>query len=270
MTDKPNTNPRQAAIEPTDDATSALPFFGSDEPAAINTEETALDTVSAADFAKMLKDAMASELDGLGTIQLPRIKIPSGGGIAFEIPSADPESPDISKTVTGTIILHHPINRLYLKGLDSKAAGEDDKAPDCYSNDGKTGEPVDMDAASAECYGGDCAACAMNQFGTARGGGKGKACSNRHRLLLLAEGQMFPWVVDVTPTSLKKFKEYVSTQLLTNHRPTWAMVTEIGLKKVQGAQADYAEMQFRTTKLLDPQNALAAKKKGESYRDAGV
>ena len=34
------------------------------------------------------------ELDGLGPIPFDTVKVPSGGGIAFEVPSDDPESPD--------------------------------------------------------------------------------------------------------------------------------------------------------------------------------
>jgi len=33
-----------------------------------------------------LKEAVAEELDGLGTIPFERAKIPSGGGLAFELP----------------------------------------------------------------------------------------------------------------------------------------------------------------------------------------
>ena len=37
---------------------------------------------------------MAEELDGLGQIPFDVIKIPSGGGLVFELPGADPEHPD--------------------------------------------------------------------------------------------------------------------------------------------------------------------------------
>ena len=33
-----------------------------------------------------LKEAVAEELDGLGTLPFERAKIPSGGGLAFELP----------------------------------------------------------------------------------------------------------------------------------------------------------------------------------------
>ena len=36
-----------------------------------------------------LAEAIAEEMDGLGTVPFDRVKIPSGGGLAFEIPGED-------------------------------------------------------------------------------------------------------------------------------------------------------------------------------------
>ena len=186
-----------------------------------------------------------------------------GGGIAFETPSGDPESPNVSKSIVGTIVAHHAINRYYILGMDESETKNN--PPDCYSNDGAVGIP----AVEGQGYGGMCADCPLNVFGSGSNG-VGKACSNRHRLLFLADGQIFPWIVDVTPTSLKKFREYAGAQLISFHRPPWALVTEISLSKVKGPKADYAEMQFRTTKQLDPMDALAMKAKGEQYTATGL
>ena len=38
------------------------------------------------------------ELDGLGSIPFDVVKIPSGGGVAFEVPGDDPDNPDDSGT----------------------------------------------------------------------------------------------------------------------------------------------------------------------------
>lgn len=48
------------------------------------------------------------ELDGLGPIPFDTVKVPSGGGIAFEVPSDDPESPDSEKSLVGVIVYHLP------------------------------------------------------------------------------------------------------------------------------------------------------------------
>ena len=59
-----------------------------------------------------LGDFFADELDGL-TPSFERIKIPAGGGLAFEVPGNDPESPDSVKEFKAVILYHHPINCYY-------------------------------------------------------------------------------------------------------------------------------------------------------------
>ena len=53
--------------------------------------------------------AMAEEMEGL-QLSFPRVKIPSGGGLAFEVPGDDPENPDTEKEIIGVIVDHHPVN----------------------------------------------------------------------------------------------------------------------------------------------------------------
>ena len=43
-------------------------------------------------------EEISEELDG-ATPRYSQVKIPSGGGIAFEVPGEDPESPDIKKDI---------------------------------------------------------------------------------------------------------------------------------------------------------------------------
>ena len=62
-----------------------------------------------------IADIMAEELDGLGEIPFDRVKIPSGGGVAFEIPGDDPDSPDLAKEIAGIVIDHHPVNAPLLR-----------------------------------------------------------------------------------------------------------------------------------------------------------
>ena len=44
-----------------------------------------------------LADVMCAEMDGLSAA-FERVKIPSGGGVMFEIPGENPEEPDTVKT----------------------------------------------------------------------------------------------------------------------------------------------------------------------------
>lgn len=55
--------------------------------------------------------------------------------------------------------------------------------------------------------------CPMNAWGSDKQGGKGKACKNTRRLLIVpidATEETQPWVISVPPTGLKHFDKYVN------------------------------------------------------------
>ena len=123
------------------------------------------------------QEELAEDMDGL-QMSFPRIKIPAGGALQFEIPSDDPESPDYEKTLVGVILSNFPNNAYWPEGSEY----DDTATPLCSSVDGKQGigEP-----------GGSCAACALNKFGSAAEG-NGKACKNMRVLYLLRSGEFMP------------------------------------------------------------------------------
>ena len=45
-----------------------------------------------------LAEVIAEEMNGL-TIEFDRVRIPSGGGLAFEIPGDDPDNPELAKEI---------------------------------------------------------------------------------------------------------------------------------------------------------------------------
>ena len=51
-------------------------------------------------------EELAEDMEGM-QMNFPRVKIPSGGSLQFEIPTGDPDNPDYAKTLTG-IILFNP------------------------------------------------------------------------------------------------------------------------------------------------------------------
>ena len=60
-----------------------------------------------------LRAELEDELDDLdddGGIDAKHIKIPSGGGKAFEVETDDPDDPEVMKEVTGVIIFTHRMN----------------------------------------------------------------------------------------------------------------------------------------------------------------
>lgn len=58
-----------------------------------------------------------------------------------------------------------------------------------------------------------CNGCGMNEFGSAPGGGKGKACKNTRRLLVVGEmtEDAQPYSLTVSPTGLRHFDKYISS-----------------------------------------------------------
>lgn len=191
-------------------------------------------------------DAMMEELEGLGPISLEQVKIPSGGGLAFEVPGDDPESPDVVQTLRGIVVHHQPKN-VYFR---NKFGEGETNTPDCSSSDGKTGI---MTASGAEKT---CATCKFNQFGSAADG-KGKACQNRIDLYIMREDAAFPIVLSLPATSIKAFKNYLTSIVLKQKR-LYQAVTEVSLKKVKSAGGiNYSTCVFKKAGEVSPEEVLA-------------
>ena len=91
-----------------------------------------------------LREVMSEEMDGLSAA-FERIKIPSGGGVMFEIPGENPEEPDTVKTFSAVILYQHSLNAYYQSEYQGGS-----NPPDCGSFDGHHGEGTP---------GGDCGTC---------------------------------------------------------------------------------------------------------------
>lgn len=146
-----------------------------------------------------LANVFAEEMDGL-TPTFERIKIPSGGGISFEVPGDDPENPDTVKEFKAVILYHHPINCYY---KEEYTGGNN--PPDCGSMDGHVG----IDAESGEVK--NCAECPFNKFGSGKNGAK--ACKQKRRIYLLREGEALPTLLSLPTGSLAAFSRYIMNLL---------------------------------------------------------
>lgn len=164
-----------------------------------------------------LAEAVAEEMDGLGPMPFDRVKIPSGGGLAFEIPGDDPEQPESDTEILGIILDHHPVNAYWKE----KFSGGNDQ-PDCSSLDGKAG----LDRETGECK--TCADCPFNKFGS---DGNGKACKNMHRVYILRSGSPIPLLLTLPPTSLKSLRDYLGKRVVTRGLRCWEVFTKVKLQK---------------------------------------
>ena len=81
----------------------------------------------------VLNEALADDCQGL-EFSFDRVKLPVGGGTAFEIPSAEGEDSEMAKDITGVIVYNHPAYAYY---HDKYTGGNN--PPDCGSFDGVNG-----------------------------------------------------------------------------------------------------------------------------------
>lgn len=202
-----------------------------------------------------IAEAIAEEMDGLGTIPFDRVKIPSGGGIAFEIPGETDEETESVTELTGVILYHHPVNAYW---RDKFAGGNEQ--PDCASYDGKKG----IVRETGEIC--DCADCKYNEFGSGEGG-SGKACKNAHRIYILREGNPVPLILSLPPTSLKYMRDYISKRILLKGMRSYYAVTKITLKKEKSqAGITYSRAAFAFVGKLAPEQIAAAEAMANSIK----
>ena len=185
-----------------------------------------------------LADLFSEEMDGL-TPTFDRIKIPSGGGISYEVPGDDPSSPDTVKEFKAVILYHHPIHSYYKE----KFTGGNNP-PDCSSIDGKFG----IAAGTGECT--ECSQCAFAKFGSGENGGM--ACKQKRNVYILREGEVLPIVLTIPSGSLKEFTKYV-TRLLMKGRKTNSVVTRFTLQKAQNSTGiTFSQVVCSVDRVLNP------------------
>lgn len=198
----------------------------------VKKENTALTFGASAD----LGEIFAEELDGL-TPSFERIKIPAGGGLAYEVPGDDPDSPDSVKEFKAVILYHHPISYYY---KEEYTGGNN--PPDCGSMDGRIG----IEAESGEIK--QCADCEFNKFGSGKNGAK--ACKQKRRIYLLREGEALPIILSLPTGSLAEFSKYVM-RLLSKGKKTVSVVTKFTLKKAQNSGGiNYSQAVFAVDRNL--------------------
>lgn len=199
---------------------------------------------------EVLNEALADDCQGL-EFTFDRVKLPTGGGTAFEIPSTDGEDSEMAKDITGVIVYNHPAYAYY---RDKYNGGSN--PPDCGSFDGVTGIGTP---------GGSCAGCPYNKFGS--GDGQSKLCKNKRMLYILREGELFPISLSLPTGSLKSFTNYVKSQL-SRGRKLNQVVTKITLKKATNAsEIAYSQAVFGFVRMLTAEERSAVASVTETTRN---
>lgn len=167
-----------------------------------------------------LAESLGEEMQGLN-ITFDRIKVPSGGGLAYEVPGDNPEEPELEKEFEAVILYHHPMLSYYKEKYNGA-----NEAPNCSSIDGITG--IDRDTGEMK----SCKDCPFNEFGSGENGGK--ACKVKRRIFLLRKGEALPVVFALPTTSVGDFSKYIM-RIVSKGRKSNQVVTKFSLKKVQNS-----------------------------------
>jgi len=195
------------------------------------------------------------ELDGLN-LSFGKVKIPSGGGLTYEVPGENGET-DTVKEFSAVILLQHPLNAYY-----ATAYTGGNQPPDCAAIDGKHGVKRETGEVT------QCASCPYNQFDSGKNGGK--ACQNRRRIYILREGELFPMLLSLPTGSLQEFTKYLMG-LLTKGRKSNSVVTRFSLQKAtnKGGIA-YSQAKFGVDRPLTPQEYAQIERLTEQVRDLSM
>lgn len=195
----------------------------------------------------------------LSAFDLPTIKVPSGGGQAWEIPSID--GPEPEKYIEGVLLDHRNVRVYWADPFDGGGG-----PPDCSSADSKTGFGYPLRMAGEDVTGKApqtmaCAECPQNQWGSKvdpRTGEhtRGKACAERKILLMMRGDGILPYVVNLPPSSLAAAKNFVVGLVSTPPFNFKRSIIRIGLRKVDGgARPDYSEATFSRVGTIDGDEA---------------
>jgi hypothetical protein len=149
------------------------------------------------------------------------------------------------------IVLDHVSANLYYSGAyDAKAL----TSPDCFA----IGRVIDDMAPSANAptqQDESCGDCAFNQWGSATNGGKGKACKNTRKLLVVpadAEGDnVQQYVLNVSPSGIKHYDKYIDMLASSGKHPI-QVVTAISFD----ANEAYPSLRF-AVKEPNPEDRVA-------------
>ena len=195
-----------------------------------------------------LKDEM-EDLDPESGITCRQIKVPSGGGIAYEVQGEEEGDADPMKEILGVIVFTHRLSG-YWPGSFGSAKDAKDKIPVCSSMDGKTAVWTETGEVRT------CETCPYNQYGTGtddKGNpSKGKACKNMRRIYLLMDGDPNFYLLSVPPTSIKDVNKQLA-KILASGTPYTGMIVSLTLEKAQNSNGvAYSKVVIKKKGLLPP------------------
>jgi hypothetical protein len=205
-------------------------------------------------------EVMADNLAELGgNLRFDKVKIPSGGGLSFEVIDENGEAKAVTEII-GVVLDHYPINAFW----EGKYTGENNP-PDCSSMDAITGFTKED---TTFAYPIKCKDCPKNQWGSDPEGGKGKACKNMIRIYIVEEDNAFPVLLALPPTSTGNWKDYMK-RLAGKMKSVYGVVTKVKLEKDKSEGGiSYSKAAFSKAEDLSREEKRAIKAYAEQLRSA--
>lgn len=209
-----------------------------------------------ADLTNVMHDNLGE--GGVTAFDLDRVKVPSGGGKAWEIPSLT-DDVEIARTFDGIIVHWREPRAYWEKALDDSGGGT---PPDCNSQDGKLGigNP-----------GGNCQTCQYAQFGTAMKGGvatPGQACKQMRLMFVLREDGLLPLALFAPPTSLKGMRKYF-LRLASQGKRFSDVVTRFSLAQTDNQGGiEYSYIEPTLVRVLSPEECGVVRAYGQGMATA--
>ena len=190
-----------------------------------------MDVMETMEMIRRTVDALA----GASEMPVSHVRVPAGGGKAFELPGDTPDAPRYETSFTGVILSARFVNAYWDHPFGEAGAS---KTPVCASMDGLSG--YDADGVEHACR-----VCPWNKMGS-RDGGRGKACRNMVQLLIMMEGEPLPVELKVPPMSVQNYAQYVARVLSPRGLMPWQVATEFTLMRAtNGTGIDYSQIMFK-------------------------
>jgi hypothetical protein len=189
----------------------------------------------------------------INPFDLTRVKVPSGGGLAWTIPTFDGDQ-EVAKVINGIIVSWRDTRSYWA----SEYTGEG-SPPDCSCQDMKAGIGVGTP-------GGHCEACPYSQFGSDPKGGGGQACKLSRLLFVMTPGSVLPMVITVPPTSVKNVRQYFMG-LVGKQIPFHGCISSFGLAQDKNKKGlAYSTIIPKMYAQLAPEDAAKVKAYADSVK----
>lgn len=176
--------------------------------------------------------------EGINEFDMDRVGVPSGGGLAWSVPDLNGE-PEAVPEIVGVILFHGDRRAYWSVSYDDSGGGS---PPDCSSIDGRSGIGYIRGETKTETSSPtvrNCKTCPMSQWGseTQKPGkppSNGQACCQRKVAFLLRENDVLPLIVDLAPTSIKTFNQFM-LRLTSRGIPCYGAVVGLKLRMEQSS-----------------------------------